>query len=825
MIKPLKTALKPENSNAKTSPALTLVKRRGASDFEQLRKAMVEAVQKLAASCWTDYNLHDPGITILESLCYALTDINHRTDYAIENLLANANQELSLRQHGLSAPGDAFQMRPLTTTEMADYLCRKIPELAAVSIQETKVRTKASAVVSTLPWLHKIYITAWASSNSSKQMQELKAKVITQYHRVRNLGNALNDVVLTKRVNVALSGDIYLNEEVGESGKVEQAMAAMYFCVQRYLVTAKFQVTGEPLVSLLNEIHKVSGVTTTSHLALLGVAVDGRLEKPVGSNVFTDPRYALRLQLSTIAGADSVRVFVRNRQVNVDAAAVQQLIHSLEEAHQLQLNMLRDAAPTASIPSSHKELLSYISVQNHFPANYGINAFGLPASASAQRKGQAKQLKGYLTLFDQLLVDHLAMLDSTKDFLSTDTGVKRVYPTGKLDGVVSQIYQSVPGVDFLDSLEAYQNYSPRKARVFDFLAAMNGRNKESFAWDFNNPYFSELARAEHLLACKQQYVEHIGTLARDRAAGTNFAEKTWGTTNQSTLEKHLRIKLGLSERRLSTVYPLVRAGLNHQDSDLGFHFNANNAKQETRFATSFYENIGHSLAADETRNLKPVPDIAVDEPTSKKVYHQVRNHVFGHLKNLRTLLFRAGANLASYRIKVSDQHTATRLYINLGRNSRENWLYLLSTKSEHDAAITANGLCQFIQTLNSDMEGFHLIEHQLLLPVSKHWQPAVDKVASLNPFANTQSLVVSGWSARFVDGEFRHYVEDLVLQESPAHMYTQVFWLDFSTMERFEVLFKNWCDVRMRRDEHRKFNFLSAKLLRMLMKLAEGGLR
>ncbi|WP_019605855.1 hypothetical protein [Teredinibacter turnerae] len=825
MIKPLKAERISDNVNAKTSPALTLVKRRGSSDFEQLRKTMVDAVQKLAASRWTDYNLHDPGITILESLCYALTDINHRTDYAIENLLADENHELGLRQHGLSAPNDAFQMRPLTATEIADYLCRKIPELASASIQETKVKTKASEVGCTLPWLHKIYVTAWASSNSSKQMQELKAKVVTQYHRVRNLGNALYAVVPTKRVNVALSGDIYLNEEVGESGKVEQALAAMYFCVLSYLVTAKFHGTGEPMVALLNEIHKVPGVVTTSHLALIGVTADGRLDKPVSSSVFADPRYALRLQLSTIVGASAMRVFVRNRQVSVDAAGIQELIHSLEEAHQLQRRMQRDAPPTESIAAPHKELLSYISVQNHFPANYGINAFGLPASASPQRKGQAKQLKGYLTLFDQLLVDHLAMLDSIKTFLSTDTQVKRVYPTGKLDGFVAQIYQSSPGIEFLDSLEAYQNYSPRKARVLDFLAAMNGRDKESFAWDFNNPYFSELARAEQLLACKQQYVENIGTLARDRAAGTNFVEKTWGTTNQSTLEKHVRIKLGLSERRLSTVYPLVRAGLNHQEGDLGFHFNANNAKQETRFATSFYENIGHSLAADETRNLRPVPGVSVDEPTSKKVYHQVRNHVFGHLKNLRTLLFRAGANLASYRIKVSDQNSITRLYINLGRGSRENWLYLVSTKSEHDAAITANGLCQFIQTLNSDMEGFHLLEHQLLLPVSKDWQPAVDKVASINPFANTQSLVVAGWSARFVEAEFRRYVEDLVLQESPAHMYTQVFWLDFSTMERFEVLFKNWCDVRVGRTDHRKFNFLSAKLLRMLTKLAEGGLR
>jgi hypothetical protein len=37
-------------------------------NFERLRDEAIENVQKYSGAEWTDYNLHDPGITILEAL-------------------------------------------------------------------------------------------------------------------------------------------------------------------------------------------------------------------------------------------------------------------------------------------------------------------------------------------------------------------------------------------------------------------------------------------------------------------------------------------------------------------------------------------------------------------------------------------------------------------------------------------------------------------------------------------------------------------------------------------------------------------------------------
>ncbi|HET8736301.1 MAG TPA: hypothetical protein VFM69_06865, partial [Pricia sp.] len=49
-------------------------------DFKFLREQGIANIQELAGDIWTDYNLHDPGITVLEVLCYALTDLSYRTE-------------------------------------------------------------------------------------------------------------------------------------------------------------------------------------------------------------------------------------------------------------------------------------------------------------------------------------------------------------------------------------------------------------------------------------------------------------------------------------------------------------------------------------------------------------------------------------------------------------------------------------------------------------------------------------------------------------------------------------------------------------------------
>jgi hypothetical protein len=64
------------------NPALDL-----SQDFYELRRQGIGFVQKAGSDQWTDYNVHDPGITILEALSYAITDLGYRLAWDIADIL------------------------------------------------------------------------------------------------------------------------------------------------------------------------------------------------------------------------------------------------------------------------------------------------------------------------------------------------------------------------------------------------------------------------------------------------------------------------------------------------------------------------------------------------------------------------------------------------------------------------------------------------------------------------------------------------------------------------------------------------------------------
>jgi hypothetical protein len=62
--------------------------------FGQLRDAGLEYVEAGQGSdLWTDHNTHDPGISMMEMLCYALTDRGNRTNCPVDPILPSEMDE------------------------------------------------------------------------------------------------------------------------------------------------------------------------------------------------------------------------------------------------------------------------------------------------------------------------------------------------------------------------------------------------------------------------------------------------------------------------------------------------------------------------------------------------------------------------------------------------------------------------------------------------------------------------------------------------------------------------------------------------------------
>ena len=59
-----------------------------AEDFNELRKKGFKHIEEMGSAVWTDYNNSDPGITMLDAISYAITDLAYRTGFDIKDLLA-----------------------------------------------------------------------------------------------------------------------------------------------------------------------------------------------------------------------------------------------------------------------------------------------------------------------------------------------------------------------------------------------------------------------------------------------------------------------------------------------------------------------------------------------------------------------------------------------------------------------------------------------------------------------------------------------------------------------------------------------------------------
>lgn len=86
-------------------------------DYAFLRAEGLKYIEELASALWTDYNTHDPGVTILEALCYAITELGYRTSFDVKTLVSDVNGNIDTDQAFFSAK----QILSSETLTIEDY--------------------------------------------------------------------------------------------------------------------------------------------------------------------------------------------------------------------------------------------------------------------------------------------------------------------------------------------------------------------------------------------------------------------------------------------------------------------------------------------------------------------------------------------------------------------------------------------------------------------------------------------------------------------------------------------------------------------------------
>ncbi len=95
-------------------------------DYHFLRQKGMDYIQALGSKLWTDYNIHDPGITTLELMCFAITDLGYRTGFDTKDIFAKYLTTSELEKQAFFPAHEILVNNPLTIEDYRKLLIDQI---------------------------------------------------------------------------------------------------------------------------------------------------------------------------------------------------------------------------------------------------------------------------------------------------------------------------------------------------------------------------------------------------------------------------------------------------------------------------------------------------------------------------------------------------------------------------------------------------------------------------------------------------------------------------------------------------------------------------
>src|SRR5450830_144123 len=796
-------------------------------DFDALRKAGIAMLQELCGEKWTDYNLHDPGVTILEQLCYGITDLAYRSEFAPEDYLAGPFGKIDFTRHALHQADTILPSQVLTADDYRKIIYDRISEIEDVWL--TREQTSACAGLYRISLKIRESIQDELKPDEQAQLeQRVTQQVIALYNAHRNLGEDLEDVVIIGSQPVFLCGDIQIHS-LRDPASIfsdvffhcaQQLISG--FRVERYLhardrnvtlddifsgpltVHGRIVATGAdhpgavvPIARLIALVRAVDGVTHVQRLALCDengqvVQLD-KLDGKVLRLRFPDKLQSTFLRLHFASGAvGHFDTPMAGAATGTEAGAERDRPSNLqEEKAMIVLDDARIALRKArfefdtvrNTPQSleqivpapegvQRSLREYYSIQHQFPAIYGINRFGVPTSAPLKNKVSANQLKAYLFVAEQLMANYLENLQEIPHVFSLDN-VQKTYFSQVLDDEalphIENLYVDAPqriGAMLEKMVARLDKSEDRRSRLIDVLLAMYGEEfSQKSLRRFN--YYEDRHSARWLVDNKLAFLRHIAGLSRDRANAFDYSKgerRDDGSANLSGI--HAKIAILLDLRKPPGGTPLSQELLKYRLR----------LSSAAELSADNYAGAAHHL----TRLAAAPEDDA----------HAQQHAAGGAI--LPASLLTQGVRLENY---IFEQHGET---IHIHFQTHDPRLGVVRLGHYPDLAQADQHVQQlrsFICRLNIGSEGFYLLEH-LLLRARDSGTRGDGRTDPCDGefYSNRVSVVFSGWSARFCDPDFRNLAQETVCRNLPAHLYPEFHWLDFISMRDFEQRHRLWLD-------------------------------
>ncbi|WP_428241077.1 hypothetical protein [Gynuella sp.] len=434
-----------------------------------LKQQAVNLVQQVCQQNWTDHNTADPGITLLEVLSFAISDMCYRLEFSVPDLLAPDRARNDWEPEAFFLAPTILPSNLVTHTDIRQAIIdvAGVRNVSIMSANQTPEDGSASFPIASIRLLLELD-TPWTAMTNCEQ-SDLIHRVRQRFMSLRNVNQDLDSILImdTQPVAVCMS--------VGLEGVQDPiASLAEIFRICRQVITPDIpkysleslqqqglsgdEIYQGPLTThgliqqsdlkdivlperlytsdILDAVKTVEGLKEINGLSFAQV-----VEKDTGEReaVIQDRRYYWRIDLRDLTGTTDGAQKILTLDLPSSLASLELTLDgqpfSLNEDVRQQIidrvtsddsNSTTLSTPVLSdfISQRYRQLRDYVSIQQEFPEIYQLMEQRFDDPKRRFDNAGILQLKGFLTLFDQLLADQMAQLDNLRRLLAIpDTGV------------------------------------------------------------------------------------------------------------------------------------------------------------------------------------------------------------------------------------------------------------------------------------------------------------------------------------------------------------------------------------------------------------------
>lgn len=556
-------------------------------DFASLRQQAISLLEQMNGGEWTDFNLHDPGITILEVLCYVLTDLGYRAGYSVPDLIASAG--IGCYQSLYPAPR-ILTSHPVTLADL-----RKV----AVDVEGVKnawiepLRPAAdfyyhsgkheirltpdppATLPVTLKGLYQVLLET--SDLAGIDGSIVRRNVALRLHQNRGLCEdfASIKVLEPEFIQVQIAIEIGPVEDVVDlMARVFEAIEDQFSPVIRLAGSRELLLAGRAMEDIFDGplLHRgfiTSGAfqsaerrTSVDSSDVIRVIMDVpgvravrsiNLASGGKSEAWSLPVDPQKIQRLDAAGS----TFILEREgitAAVDFDRARAIYEERLSGKNASLIAPEDNQSFAPSAGRDRAIANYYSLLQHLPPAYGVGEAGLSESASDERKARARQLKGYLLLFDQLLANEFAQLAHAAALFSFEDGDARTYRSQVVDDSTLRL-EDIRISDLaahrarLDAItEDPANALLRKSRFLNHLLARFSEQMTDYSLVLPQALPpAESSAAAKLVHDKEAVLRHYPRISSARGSAINYLDSL-GENNRSGLQERISLLLGLVQK-------------------------------------------------------------------------------------------------------------------------------------------------------------------------------------------------------------------------------------------------------------------------------------